>query len=97
MRRSSGVEVDDLAACLAAGFGGVGGGSQGRRDGQIGMDQDQLEHDGREEVDRRVCECCKGSGVLAATSIKDPPLRECEYCQGRGWWPVLPVIGSAWG
>ena len=42
-------------------------------------------------VERTLCECCHGTGVLEGLSIKDPRVRECEYCDGRGWWPVLPV------
>ncbi len=49
-----------------------------------------------EPVEKRVCECCRGAGVLVGVSVNDPRVRDCEYCDGRGWLQVLPVTPGAY-
>jgi DnaJ-class molecular chaperone len=51
------------------------------------MDTEQVE---RAETVRATCVSCAGTGYLRATSIKDPPTRACEYCDGRGWIQLIP-------
>ena len=62
----------------------------------IGLDALDVEQRRVGESARAACSCCAGTGYLNATSIKDPPVRACEYCGGKGWTQLVPFEPEAY-